>query len=592
MHKRLSLLLLICLIFALQPQESRAEENLKQVKINCLVGREKVTFDGFKKEEGTAYISLRDRNLDNLCIYLGGILSSSPDEVIIKRDTTAFTIKPGELSDGPSDTFIVIKKKRDKVVLMKLQSLIEVLKGHVCYDKSKELYYIQPVITGIGAEEKDGDLTVTVNASSHVKYTSKIERTPERMVIDIDDVYIDEAMRLPEDSRLAGATIEQIETTPASVRVTFPLSGGLKVDIQPRILPQCVVLKIRNEGQATEKKEQADSIKLNKINVENTKDYVRIVVDTSAPFSYQWSRLRSPDNRFFIDFLDTSLAATETSFELENVLLPRIRAAQLEPGDEGSTRLVLDLTHPALCEIRTNAGNPHQLIITIKNQLIDADSALYSGSGTTKFSYSACGQIICIDPGHGGSDRGAYNRNLGLAEKDVTLDISKRLAEILKSKGWRVILTRTSDRDVTYAGSPDKDELNARCAIAQNNGASMFVSIHINASVNKQANGFSTHWYKNQDYPLAMEIQSRMIGKTGRRDRGTARDRFFVLRNTEVPSVLVEAGFISNDEEAGMLLNDEYLQRVAEGISDGLGIYLCKTRSKRVVAKNNGSSKK
>jgi N-acetylmuramoyl-L-alanine amidase CwlD len=594
MHKRLSLLLLICLMITLQSRDSQAEENLKKVKLNCLVGREAIALDGFQKEEGTIYVSLKDQKLSSLCIYLGGILNSSPDSdsFTINRDNTTFTIKPGEMNVEAMDSLLTVKKNGNRIVLMKFQALIEVLKGHICYDKSKNLYYIQPIITGICADERNDELTITVNASTNVKYASRLEHTPERMVIDIDDIYIDDSVKLPENSRLAGASIEQIETTPASVRLIFPLSSDRSVQVQPRLLPQCVVIKIKNEEVAAEKKDQSASIQLNKISIENTKDYVRILVETSAPFSYQWSRLRSPDNRFFIDFLETSLVAPETSFELENVLLPKIRAAQLEAGSEGTTRLVLDLAHPALCEIRTNAGNPNQLIITIKNQLIEPDSALYCGSGTTKFSYSACGQIICIDPGHGGSDRGAYNRNLGLAEKEVTLDISKRLAEILRSKGWKVVLTRNSDRDVTYAGSPDRDELNARCAAASNFGASLFISVHINASVNRQANGFSTHWYKNQDYPLAAEIQSRLISKTGRRDRGVSRDRFFVLRNTDIPSVLVEAGFISNDEEAGLLLNEEYLQRVAEGIADGLGIYLCKTRSKRVVAKNNGSSKK
>jgi len=437
---------------------------------------------------------------------------------------------------------------------------------------------------------------MTLTASSNIRYSSKIAQSPERLIVDIDDVCLDRSLKMPDNPCLAKATIEEIRSKPGCVRLTVPSDSDTKAEIGSRILPQCVVVKLQPREVSVTGTISSTGTVLRNVSVDDGKESVKVSLEFSSPFSYQWRRLKAPDNRFFVDFSSTTLEATDSSFELQqNPLVKKIRAAQLQPGPDGITRLVMDFTHPAICEVKTFAENPRIMTIIIRNQLIDPGSALFCGCGSTEeCSYSPNGQgrTVCIDPGHGGSDRGAYNRSYGIAEKEVTLEISRRLGALLRQKGWRVVFTRVSDRDVTYAGSPDKDELGARTQIARSNNADLFVSVHINASVNKQAHGVSTHWYKNIDQSLAQEIQFQLIQKTGRRDRGTPRDRFYVLRTAEMPAVLVEAGFISNDEEAGLLLNEEYLQRVAQGIADGLGIYVSKTMQRNVGSRRGVSSKK
>src|SRR5690606_7658617 len=114
------------------------------------------------------------------------------------------------------------------------------------------------------------------------------------------------------------------------------------------------------------------------------------------------------------------------------------------------------------------------LVLEIRHKTIEPSMAMLKGYGTTSF--PAAGGIICIDPGHGGSDPGCISRHYGVTEKEVTLDISLRLARILRSRGWNVVLTRTDDRDVSWAGSSAKEELGARVKIANDMGADVFVS--------------------------------------------------------------------------------------------------------------------
>lgn len=181
--------------------------------------------------------------------------------------------------------------------------------------------------------------------------------------------------------------------------------------------------------------------------------------------------------------------------------------------------------------------------------------------------------VIVIDPGHGGGDPGCRNYSLQVYEKDVTLDISLRLQKILQNRGWTVVMTRSEDRDVTYAGSPDMMELEARSGVANSLGADMFVSIHCNASVNSGARGSAVYYYKDEDYPLAQSLD--VLGSSlGFAEQGVLRERFAVLRTSNMPSVLVETAFLTNPTEGAMLANPSVRQAIAERLAVGLDRYV------------------
>lgn len=181
---------------------------------------------------------------------------------------------------------------------------------------------------------------------------------------------------------------------------------------------------------------------------------------------------------------------------------------------------------------------------------------------------------IVIDPGHGGSDPGCVNRALGTREADVTLAICLHLAEILRAEGWNVILTRETDRDVTYAGSPDRMELEARSGVANNIGADLFMSVHCNASVSSASYGSSIHWWKAEDYAFAQALEPVLGPAIGLGRKGLIRDRFVVLRHSTMPAVLVETAFLSNPSEGAKLSDPGFQKVIAQQLAGGLANYM------------------
>ena len=181
------------------------------------------------------------------------------------------------------------------------------------------------------------------------------------------------------------------------------------------------------------------------------------------------------------------------------------------------------------------------------------------------------GKVIVIDPGHGGSDTGAIGPNKVL-EKNVTMTISKELRSLLTNGGATVILTRTSDEDVAFAGASDKEELAARVAIANKANADLFVSIHADA-FSGLAGGTTTYTYDAKDDSIAPLVQANLVAQLKLYDRGVQQSDYYVLKNTNMPAILTEAAFISNPKEEKLLTNRSFDKKVAVGIYNGIKQY-------------------
>ncbi len=226
-------------------------------------------------------------------------------------------------------------------------------------------------------------------------------------------------------------------------------------------------------------------------------------------------------------------------------------------------------------EFYQNPETPNSLRLRLAAGLKPVEA---SGTASMAGSYGASGSIV-LDPGHGGGDPGCCNRGLGVWEKDVTLDICLRMRDILQKQGWKVDMTRASDRDVTYAGSPDIMELQARADVANNNNSDLFVSVHCNASVSSASRGSAIYWYKPEDLALAQYLDV-LDDRLGFEQDGTIRNSFAVLRLTSMPAVLVETAFLTNPTEGRLLATPEIRQKVAELLSEALGKYMAAARKK------------
>jgi len=169
---------------------------------------------------------------------------------------------------------------------------------------------------------------------------------------------------------------------------------------------------------------------------------------------------------------------------------------------------------------------------------------------------------ITIDPGHGGSDSGATAN--GLKEKDIVLNVAKKLKSILINDYENVSIQMTRDSDVFV-------ELNKRANLANDWGANYFVSIHVNAG---GGHGFESYIYNGNVSSNTINYRSiihdEIISQLGFYDRGKKEANFAVLRETNMPAILLENLFIDNKEDANWLKSDENLKRLAIATAEGI----------------------
>lgn len=177
------------------------------------------------------------------------------------------------------------------------------------------------------------------------------------------------------------------------------------------------------------------------------------------------------------------------------------------------------------------------------------------------------GRLIVVDPGHGGRDPGAVGTKI--TEKEIVLNASLMLQHELERRGFEVYMTRSTDEYVN---------LSERAHIANAMKADLFVSIHANAHTTSSPNGIEV-LYGNEsmssDLGLATLMQRELIRATGARDRGVKhRPRLVVLRETQMPSVLAELGFVSNPREQDLMMQEDYLRKMAVAMADAIEAFL------------------
>jgi len=178
------------------------------------------------------------------------------------------------------------------------------------------------------------------------------------------------------------------------------------------------------------------------------------------------------------------------------------------------------------------------------------------------------GRIIAIDPGHGGNDPGMIGVKHQTYEKDLNLATSNYLAQELERLGAKVVMTRTKDEE--------KPELSARVRIAEEAGADAFVSVHYNSSPKKASGTLTFYYSERDDRQLARAIERELADDIGLKSNGISYGNFHVLRENDVPSALVELGFLSNEKDEEIARTEEYQRAAAAAIAEGLTAYLTK----------------
>lgn len=300
-------------------------------------------------------------------------------------------------------------------------------------------------------------------------------------------------------------------------------------------------------------------------------------LDANGPYAWAW-QWDAASSMLTLDVLHaTPMIPTTPSQDIDNPLLTHIDTSIMNTDAYPMVHLLFKLAPNSGFKLEKTDGDIKSLRLTV-GPVTTFPVATTEGSDTFK---PVLHGLIVLDPGHGGSDPGCHSPLTGVREKDVTLDICMKMKDELEARGLKVVLTRTDDRDLTWPGSPDTLELGARAAVANERGADLFVSIHCNASVSPNPRGTAVHWYKEEDYPLAAVLRDGLESASlGPPVNGLIHSRFYVLRHTTVPSVLVETAYLTNPADGQMLSSDAFRKQMATTLADSLAQYMSRVSTR------------
>lgn len=347
----------------------------------------------------------------------------------------------------------------------------------------------------------------------------------------------------------------------------------------------------------------ASATQVEGVRVWRAPDHTRLVFDLSGPAEHKLFTLKSP-HRVVVDLSDTELKAELDKLDLDKTPIARVRHARQNKKD---LRVVLDLkqqANPRSFALRRHENLPDRLVIDLYDEVKGSEKTLQQVSSERNI-------IVAIDAGHGGEDPGASGPGR-LREKDVVLAIAKQLhKKINAEKGFTAKLVRTGDYYIP---------LRERVKIGRNMRADLFVSIHADAFTRKDARGAGVYAVSSRGatsetarFLAARENESDLIGGAGSLSLGDKDDtlagvlldlsmtatmnasldigasvlsqigtvthlhkkqveqaNFSVLRSPDVPSILVETGFITNPQEAKRLRDPSFQRKLAQKLSDGI----------------------
>lgn len=380
---------------------------------------------------------------------------------------------------------------------------------------------------------------------------------------------------------------------------------------------------------------------------DSKREYTRVVIDLDKDVKYRQGKLENPD-RIYFDLLGTRVtqALASKTFPVDGDFLKQIRVGQNNPD---TVRVVLDFKSISDYNVFW-LPDPYRLVVDISgNKPAPAKRApptVVAAKPTPKRStqlttpaapakttrstpttetvvdlpppprsngtHSLAQQLglearrVVIDPGHGGHDPGTMGKK-GLREKDLVLDISRRVSKLLVAEGFEVLMTRNKDVFIP---------LEERTAIANSNGADLFVSIHVNASRSSRPRGVETYYLNLATTPDAAEVAARENASTTRRlselnellqkvmnnskieesrelashvqtqmarglfkstrdsrNRGVKTAPFYVLLGAQIPSVLIEVAYLSNRQDEQLLKDAAYRNQIAQSIAQGIRSY-------------------
>jgi N-acetylmuramoyl-L-alanine amidase len=481
--------------------------------------------------------------------------------VVTNRVRTTVRMKVGDASllvNGQARPIPAAPTLVSGYVFVPVQPVFQALGAWTKWEEAERTLYVSSQIVGLNTQLGGGALQVKVDATGPVQTETHVLSQPDRLVVD----FLQAALRVEErtiavnDAGVVRIRAAQFQVKPYVSRLVFDLREPVEVRVNTSPTTYLVTVEVRPRAAsaATPPPPPAPgprdggtpppaggAVKVLGIAFQGSGDGARITIDATGPVEYKIREFVFPD-RLAIDLENAVFVPVKQDLAVEHPSVVVVRAAQFT-ADPAVTRVVVTLKRK-LNYVVSQAGGP---------LTVDLSTAL-----------AGRGHIVALDPGHGGRDPGAIGPS-GLREADVVLDISLRVRDLLTRDGVRTVLLRESDVTV---------ELPDRPRIAREAGATIFVSIHTNAHGRATVNGSETYFLTPQSLALAQMIQDELGVVLGIPSRGIKTANFLVLRDSGVPSVLVESAFISNADDETRLRDGAFRQRIAGAIHKGIMRFL------------------
>jgi N-acetylmuramoyl-L-alanine amidase len=388
------------------------------------------------------------------------------------------------------------------------------------------------LVQDISFFHKDEERKVYVKTSFPAVYSLTSIIDPNRIIIDFDGATLDGITTPISGDGKWVSQVRMSQFNPDTVRVVLDLN-----DTNP-----CFVLHSRGNSNLIEVRTVQ---KIQHVNWTETEQGGKLTIEADGELASEITKLRDPE-QLQIDLDYTQFEPELTTPVLKNSL---VKGVHLIPVSSTEVRIDLDLNHLISYDTQISPDRRKMTINFKRSPLI--------------------GRTIVIDPGHGGVDSGACGRQ-GVREKDVNLDVAMRLKDLLENAGAGVVMTRVDD---SFIG------LYERPFLANYLFADLFISVHTNNHPDLTVNGIEV-WYRqsrNDSQALAKDVLTNIVQTTGFQNLGIksnrADDDFIVIREPQMPSILVELGFLSNYQEECTIMTSEFRQKAAVGIFQGVMSY-------------------
>lgn len=452
------------------------------------------------------------------------------------------------LVDGKRITIPVAPRDVAGLRYLPVRALAPYLGAAVRFQGEIGTLALSPYLTVSGQQRPDGGITVLARSTASVQYTSRTLSDPPRAYIDFKNVALGNAE--PEIVINAGGVqrlrLAQFSTQPDVVRVVVDLDNPRTVNATISEAGRQVALAIGGDPAP-----------------EKTTEPVWGAPQPEGPrlFDLALDAVSAKQSQLTIGAVGSVDVSSEYRAKERALTLTVPGAMSTIPDDH-----VADITDKHIRSVAVRELQPTGVEITVTftrdlGYLINRDA---TGIRLLVGTFSLNDMTIVLDAGHGGHDSGAIGGQ-GTCEKNVNLDIVLRTEKLLRAAGVEVVLSRGDD---TFIPLPE------RSGLANRSGVDLFVSVHCNSTPKRNSQQGTQVYYRTpQSIRLAEAMLTEMVEGTRLKNGGVRNGNFHVIRETTMPSVLIETAFINNDREEKLLCSPEFCQKVAQSIVNGLKRY-------------------